>query len=190
MSITAIGTRSYQNKGELIIDWKPRYKYPHQALYDNNIGSGLDSQAAFNELFEWKNGRNLSKRKMGVVNGFWNKRHHLAQLKEAEPIDLDLFENYFKPKDSSCIWKIFLLHIAQPERMPIFDQHVFRAFHFIENNEVKEIPEKHAEKFKIYRNQYLPWFNKIINQHKFKCKEIDNALFAFGKMIKILNFNH
>ncbi len=122
------------------------------------------------------------------VDRYWERKTVLLKLQKN--LDWKLFESSFFPDDNSCIWKIFLLHIAIPSQIPIYDQHVYRAFEFIHTGKVREIPSKDKDKYAHFKNHYYPWFQQIRKDYKFEVKFIDDACFAFGKTVKILNRKH
>ncbi|MBK7344264.1 MAG: hypothetical protein IPJ06_14940 [Saprospiraceae bacterium] len=130
MNVHGIGTKRYSNIKEIIKDWQPVYKYRRPELYEDNIGNGLDSKEYFQKLFNWKNGRKLSKSKQELINRFWKKKSVLLSLRDN--IDMVQFVAEFNPGKNACIWKLFLLHIDRPDEYPIYDQHVYRAYEFIE----------------------------------------------------------
>ena len=81
--------------------------------------------------------------------------------------------------------KVFLLHIINPDEYPIYEQHVHRAFKYLENNRIEEISKSNNEKYNVYFNEYLQFFNEFRRKaNKFSVKEIDEALWTFGKYIK------
>lgn len=97
----------------------------------------------------------------------------------------DFFESF---KDVSAVWKIFLLHIINPDRYPIYDQHIHRAFRYLNNLDYRNIDHKSISdknKIEFYTGEYLPFIESVIQPHKnIDIKKIDEALFTFGKFIK------
>ncbi len=82
------------------------------------------------------------------------------------------------------IWKIFLLHIIKPHEFPIYDQHVYRAYKYIEKNTIEEISNVNRNKYQNYLNQYLVFFDELkLKAKECESKEIDEALWAFGKIL-------
>jgi hypothetical protein len=90
-------------------------------------------------------------------------------------------------------WRIFLFHIARPFEYPIADQNVFRTFKTHKKvNEPKDFKE-----YKLYKDYFFevskyagvitgePTGDESnIKDIVAKLKEVDNALFAFGKFLK------
>ena len=57
------------------------------------------------------------------------KRDLINSYKSAQDLDLENFNKDFK--NLSAVWKIFLLHIIKPSKFPVYDQHIHRAYNFI-----------------------------------------------------------
>jgi hypothetical protein len=169
--------------------WSPQYSYSNEDRYLNHIKTVLDSKDSFVELFKWKNGTGdvIYVKKMNVVLGFWDKVEVLRELKRE--FDWDLFEREFEPQKNSPIWKLFLLHLVNPNKFPIFDQHVYRSFHFFETGLIEKIPSSSKLKYQIYKNEYLGWFNNIQEEFNILPKEMDKSFFSYGQMLKrIMNY--
>jgi hypothetical protein len=92
------------------------------------------------------------------------------------------FKNEFA--DISAIWKLFLLHIIAPNIYPIFDQHVYRACIYLTTQKLKEIPLSNNKKEQIYFQDYLEFFNDIVATSQLPRKQVDEALFSFGRFLK------
>lgn len=166
---------------EFIQFWSSLYNYPKENLYTNRIEKQKFTPEDIEKLFEWKNGSSLSQKKKESLKKIISKIHIINQLKLN--FNIDTFLREFN--EISAIWKIFLLHITVPQNYPIFDQHVYRAFYFLQNNQVKDIPSINATKEKIYFNEYEKFFNSLAHTHtEVNRKKIDEALWAFGKFIK------
>ncbi len=186
MNVHGIGTKQYTDVKELIDDWRSKYNYRRPKLYDDNIDKGLDSKRYFQKLFIWKNGRALSKSKQELINGFWKKKKVLLSLRNSS--SLDQFQIAFNLSESACIWKTFLLHIVRPDKYPIYDQHVYRAYMFIDTGQIQEIPASSKQKYDHYLNHYLPWFDGVRKANPSNTvKQIDEALFAYGKALKVIS---
>ena len=98
------------------------------------------------------------------------------------------------PKDTSAetflaqfatggvIWRIFWLHCWQPDRFPIYDQHVHRAMMLIEDREPDDLAAKDDKrKIRLYLDRYLPFHRRFAGSDQ---RSVDRALWAFGKFIK------
>ena len=173
------------NPKRFVNEWSKLYDYGMEDVYSSNIDLGLKNYKSFFDLYRWKNGvYNISTKKTRVIEEFWNKRKTLKELQNS--FDWTLFENEFKPEKSSCIWKIFLLHIISPTNFPIFDVHVYRFHHFITNNKIKEIPNNQQSKYNYYKNEYFPWFNSIRENEGLNPKKMDESFFKMGQVLKSL----
>ncbi len=82
--------------------------------------------------------------------------------------------------------KIFLLHIIKPNYYPIYDQHIHRAYSFINGKDFRGISSDMYDKKKLtfYFNEYLPFVRRMNIQD---LKEMDEAFFAFGQFLNIGN---
>jgi hypothetical protein len=160
--------------------WKEQYSYPNSHWYYDNINLTKYNHHNICDLFCWKNGMNLSHPKQLVVNSIALKLDFVNQLKQQ--YDEDFFVREFGYL--SAIWQVFLRHIIQPAQFPIFDQHVYRAFRYLQRQEKDEIPNNKVLKLKIYFEQYLAFYLDMEeNTELFTGKEIDDALWAFGKFL-------
>ncbi len=173
------------NPKEFVQNWSKYYNYSNETLYSTNIKVGLENYESFLNLFRWKNGiSNISKKKLIVINKFWDKIDVLKKLQNS--FDWVEFETNFEPKKSSPIWKIFLLHIIDPFNFPIFDVHVFRFHHFLIKKEIREIPNNHSKKYEYYKSEYLIWFTKLRDDFALDPKKMDESFFKFGQTLKPL----
>ncbi|MBK7764108.1 MAG: hypothetical protein IPI46_12320 [Bacteroidetes bacterium] len=188
MSQYHIKIEGISNPNKFIDDWSVTYKMKGEEKYIDNIEDGFQSDKSLKKLLEWKNGTGdrISDNKMKLVNDFLSKRNTLNTLKIN--FNFNEFEKQFNPQKSSSIWKIFLLHIIDPANHPIFDQHVYRSFKFFQTGKVEyELPkDKHKEVYRIYKEEYLPWFNELKLKYNLEPRKIDKSLFSFGQVLKRL----
>ena len=164
---------------DFICFWSSFYHYPREHLYAERIQKDEFTVDDITKLFEWKNGTPLSQKKMTSLKGITDKIHLVNKLKAN--FNLGTFENEFS--SISAIWKIYLLHLIAPMTFPIFDQHVCRAFYFMTENKLKEIPITNKRKEKLYFGHYVDFFNNLVDE-KMSRKKIDEALWALGKFLK------
>jgi len=162
--------------------WADLYGYKSEHFYDDNIHNPLFTSADITQLYHWKNGSVLSQYKEKALRTkVLLKLDIINKLKSK--FCMETFQSEFETM--STIWKIFLLHIIVPEQYPIFDQHVYRAFHYLKENCIQEIPDKDPEKEKIYFESYVPFFNNLAEKNtEFSRKRIDEAIWSFGKFLK------
>jgi hypothetical protein len=156
-----------------IKSWLQLYTYPDYDVYQSLISKPEFEYSDLLKLFQWKNGMELSGKKSTAF-----EQHIASQLplinQLKKNIDRDVFDDQFWPV--GAIWKIFLLHIIDPA-FPIFDQHVYRAFAYLQLAEKKELPYASDLRLKIYDEQFLPFFFDLQDLAPgCTAKQIDNAL--------------
>ena len=169
---------------EFISFWSKLYAYDNAVLYDK-IHHKVLSEKDIKDLYQWKNGMKLSQAKEKSLNTkIISKIDIINSLRVTAEIDLDYFLKEFK--EVSVVWKVFLLHIISPTMYPIYDQHIHRAYRFM-NNEASDgikASMNEATKLKFYFEEYYPF----VKQSKIKdLKKMDEAFFAFGQFINIGN---
>jgi len=158
---------------QVFIDyWASHYSYKLESVYTENIGKKLTSERLLC-LFEWKNGGKISNHKLASIqdNYIGNRKTELEELKNRY-----LNEN----NPGGPIWNIFYLHCLEPNLFPIFDQHTYRSMYFIKELKIKEIPNTKKEIYKLYSNEYIPFYDMF----EFEKRKIDKALFTFGQYLK------
>lgn len=158
--------------------WSKRYEYSQADIYDARINKKKLNTEDILELYKWKNGGKLSQKKLASVKRIAKKLNVINKLKSK--YDAEIFEEHFKKM--TAIWKIFLRHIILPKKFPIFDQHVYRAHHYLITGKVKEIKASNKLKEIVYID-YAAFFNAITKKG-LKPKKVDEALWAFGKFLK------
>ena len=111
-----------------------------------------------------------------MLKNFVARRSELATV----PADEAPAQTLARFRNGGAIWRIFWLHCWQPERFPIYDQHVHRAMRFLEAEVIEGIPAKDPDKIRAYVGQYLPFHARFncLNQ-----RAVDKALWSFGKFI-------
>lgn len=150
-------------------------------LYSDRIHKNKFTKTDIKMLFEWKNGMKVNGHvpKQASIDKVISRLTHVNKLKTQ--FDLLYFKKHFS--DIAAIWQIFLLHIIQPTKFPIFDQHVYRAHVFLIKNAITEIPNHQPHKLKYYHDSYLPFFDTLKSEIN-DLRKIDLALWAFGKFLK------
>ena len=169
---------------EFISFWSKLYVYDNAVLYERIHNTTL-SENDLKDLYKWKNGMKLSQAKEKSLNTkIISRLETVNNLRAASNFDLEYFLKEFK--QVSVVWKVFLLHILKPNRFPIYDQHVHRAYRFINNQSSNGIKASMNEsvKLKFYFEEYYPF----VRQSKITdLKKMDEAFFAFGQFINIGN---
>ncbi len=165
---------------EFVAFWAGRYTDYDDEFYMANAGQEL-TEARILDLFKWKNGTNLSGRKRdSVMKNFVARTHELADRRNQTASQL--LEHF---AEGGVIWRIFWFHCWQPERFPIYDQHVHRAMRFILSGVKEEIAKRDQEKIRAYIEEYIPFHARFEGLPQ---RSVDKALWAFGKFISENNF--
>jgi hypothetical protein len=172
---------------EFVAHWKAMYNYSSKnESYDTYV---LNRPVAFvfeadhiRELYRWKNntGDRLAAPKAASVE---NKIvPHLEVIQQLyDRWDDSKFDTYFG--GVSTVWQTYLMHIIQPARFPIFDQHVYRAYTYLQTGNAEELKGTTKRTLALYR-QYQTFFDDIQGQSRCDPRDLDKALWAFGKFIK------
>jgi hypothetical protein len=184
-------TNTSATTDDFIAFWCKQYRYKNEHLYSNNIQAKNWEKKNILELFEWKNGTPLSAKKEKSVQAIIADLPTIHELRRNW--NRELFDQKFNIR--TAVWKIFLMHIIQPVKFPIFDMHVFRAYNYLMKLEGKELKQyTEPEKYTLYESKYLLFYNEIEKNTSHTAKEIDKALWAFGKFISLypdmLNYTH
>ena len=169
---------------EFISFWSKLYVYDNAVLYERIHNKTL-SEDDLKDLYKWKNGMKLSQAKEKSLNTkIIIKLEIVNNLRAASNFDLEYFLKEFK--QVSVVWKVFLLHILKPNRFPIYDQHVHRAYRFINNQSSNDIRASMKESLKLefYFEEYYPF---VRQSQMTDLKKMDEAFFAFGQFINIGN---
>ena len=158
-----------KNFDDFINHWSSKYSYPNECKYENNVGKPLTERSRL-ELFKWKNGSNISQRKMNsILNNYPLSFTGNEEMR---------YLNY--TKEGGAIWNIFYIHCLKPEKWPIFDQHTFRAMKYMQTGKIIEIGNDKS-KYESYTKEYIPF---IQNFKSVGARKLDKALFSFGQFLK------
>jgi len=159
---------------EFLDHWSAKYRDPRDRdKYDTLVGRLPLTEDARLHLFEWKNGSILSAYKLASVK----KNYPLSFQKD------QLAQRYLDPRASGgAIWNIFYMHCIDPETWPIFDQHTYRAMHFMKVGEIRNISFDKANVYESYQSEYIPFVKALASHDQ---RKIDKALHAFGQFLKI-----
>jgi hypothetical protein len=187
---------NYSNFAHKILNSETQYKSNKaiiSALFNDMSTNDFESVVRnritiidIQNLYKWKNGMKLSvlkqksldtkiKAKLTIINTF----------KKSETIDLEAFQIEFK--NITAVWKIFLLHIIKPNKYPIYDQHIHRAFLFIHNEDWSKITNTMSVQAKeqFYFERYLQF---VEAQNIKDLKRLDEAFFAFSQFLNTRNY--
>lgn len=190
---------SKDKKNEFVKFWAEFYDFPVNRNTIEGDYNSLISKIEFDEndiekLFNWKNNMPIIVR--GEDGQEIKKHQHKSKFLDkakAKLTTINKFKKDFNPDEfnltfnGSTIWKVFLLHIIDHIKFPIFDQHVYRAYYFLERGNLDGFIElekiSNSQKMKIYKDEYMPFF-KDFNNVLLENRKSDKALWAFGKFLK------
>ena len=162
---------------EFVTFWAKQYFYKNDDLYTQNIGKSL-SYETIQKLFLWKNGGPLSGlKKKSVQENFASRLSELTKL--PRDCGAESFLNLFAT--GGAIWRIFFLHIWQPNKYPIYDQHVHRSMCFLKNGRMEEIGQNADGIIESYIRSYLPFYAEFPTM---PVRSVDKALWMFGRFLK------
>jgi len=187
VSYYAVVQKEQFNPEEFVRQWSSLYQYDQEGLYEANITGPLTPEKV-ELLFKWKNGMPIAEKKMQSVRQFI-KGLCVLNGPDFNPAADEFLNERFR--EGGAIWRIFFLHCWKPDTYPIFDQHVYRAMCFIEQDEIREIPTHENEKIKIYLNRYCDFIQTQFANYQpantsssVRLKKIDESLVTFGRFIK------
>ena len=168
--------------------WSKLYSYSNEAIYNKSIVKETLTNTDIQNLYKWKNGMKLSVLKQKSLDTkITSKLSIINALKNDANLDIEYFKNQFR--NISAVWKIFLLHIIEPNKYPIYDQHIHRAFLFIHKENWSNISNtsiNNKAKEQFYFERYLPF---IESQNIKDLKKLDEAFFAFGQFLNTRNYS-
>jgi hypothetical protein len=79
---------------------------------------------------------------------------------------------------------MYLMHLVQPQRHPVFDPYVYRAHCYLQTGKGKELKGPDAEQLAFYK-RYRAFFGRIRRAHpQLDPRLIDKALWVFGRFLK------
>lgn len=164
--------------------WSKQYKYKgDEDKYLSNIKLAQFDRCHIEALYRWKNGTELNTAKRGFVSKITDN-DNLKVVNDLKACwDKEIFEIVFG--SATAIWKIFLMHIINPEQFPIFDMHVYRAYVSIINKAKGELKSfNESDKYQIYLDDYLAFY-KSLEYEGMDHLMADRALWAYGKFISL-----
>jgi len=186
MNLPILHNTSSKDVNAFINYWEKFYDERYKEDYFEIITKPVWEISDIDRLFKWKNNMGKKEKKLGktkriyvekvVANLDWvNENRHKISYPD--------FVNRFKKLGP--IWSITLLHAMEPLSYPIYDQHVHRAYCFLEGKELEELKTKDV--YTRYQNEYLLFFKTftfdVVKEYA-QMKKVDNALWAFGKYLK------
>ncbi|NTS42736.1 hypothetical protein HRG84_17690 [Flavisolibacter sp. BT320] len=167
------------NSRKFVEYWSAQYDYPDMDVYEESIVKTPVTAERLITLFTWKNGMPLSgKKEQALRDKIISKLTVIQTL--SDNYNEALFDQHFGKL--RIVWRVFLLHIINPERFPIFDQHVYRAYRCL--MDISEVGREEEPKLTMEAyNEYCKFYREIVKQCDFSSKTVDDALWAFGKFL-------
>jgi hypothetical protein len=169
----------FTNLRAFLEHWASRYDDANdKVFYDPNIGK--TDEHSLIELFKWKNGGNISRKKLETIH-----KNYLGRRVE----DADLEARYLDAgQGNGAIWNIFFLHCRCPEVYPIYDQHAHRAMVYMQQHvicEPRDDLNKQPRAF-VYQSyaRYRIFIDHIRRATDPELRPIDRALYTFGQFLK------
>jgi hypothetical protein len=164
-----------------IDSWEKLYNYGNGDAYTSAIAKTSFNYDDLVQLYVWKNGMTLSAEKSASFEKYIASQIDVIN-KLKQSFHRDLFDQHFG--SLRAVWRIFLLHIINAD-YPIFDQHVYRAFAYIQHAEKRQLPSSQSKCMDIYDKEFIPfiWDLKELSPNH-SLTQIDHALWAFGKFLK------
>ena len=172
---------SHADRTEFVEFWRCVYGDDKtEKLYSENIRRELTEQSIL-QLFEWKNTTRLSKRKEASVRRNFIEPLQAGRLENIQPDQSreDLLAHF---PEGGVIFRIFWLHCLQPDRFPIYDQHVHRAMAYLLKWPQVDIPDYDPTKVNIYIEKYLPFTEMFDGCDR---RKTDRALWTFGRFLSL-----
>jgi hypothetical protein len=160
-------------------------------VYERNLNiSGLLKPHSVTTLLEWKLAFLHRTEREDLVTQLtvrvWRELESFNRFRLLQEVSEEQFNGFWnlcqglaKDVQRGFVIGAFLVHIARPLDCPIVDQHVLRAYHFIEHGEVVD-PVQNLETYVKYRT----FFHQFREQSQNNSRDVDKALMAFGKTLQ------
>jgi len=107
-------------------------------------------------LFLWKNGMELSKDKIEIVENVKERVKELNDFRKIIEPTWKHFDDFYQNIALNCVktkapvFSLFIVHIAHPINYPIIDQNVIRAYNYLIKRYESEVKPRNY--LKIYNN--------------------------------------
>lgn len=124
----------------------------------------------------------LSKKHQSLIKRAIEKVHDINLFKKSQ-MSLEDFQDtlkYISP--NGPVIQLFICHICNPEKFPLFDRHVYRAFQYFKTGRIQQ-GSLNKKIIDSYYDSYSRFFNSLHARYRrlYSRKEIDSALMVFGK---------
>ncbi len=184
------------NWQEFINFWKEYYYDPQnqdKKYYFPHLRKRVFKSEDVICLLKWKLQNTYhfhSKRYKELVNKYINQ---INNFKNNKNINFNDFLTEVAEKFSKQLpIKIFILHICQPNKFPIIDQHTYRSFIFLTENKIIKGQIPYNADLDEYQ-KFRKFIFKIQRKTDINLRHIDRGLMVFGSFLnnskKNLNIN-
>src|SRR5262245_16095000 len=126
-------------RGEFVRFWERLYPDSMENYYQASIGRPLTDEL-IGEWFAWKNGKPLSAAKTRTVRRYFTPGGFIPGAADTDGLA------EFLNLPGGVVWRSFWLHLHDPRRFPIYDQHVHRAMAYVLEWPGREIPPHNPAK--------------------------------------------
>lgn len=159
------------------------YKSPFELNYDKHIKIGKPfTHKDILELFEFVYHTGLGRiRTAAIKEKIYPHLDYMNDMKFEASINLEEFESKFDK--SPPVTKIFLLHIINPNKYPLYDQNIHNAYNYIHGIDINTpFPRRPDAHMKFYFKKLLPFIES--QKGNLSLKRIDEGLNTFGQLVK------
>lgn len=189
-------------RNDFVEQWTRFYGLPNikldQKLYITSIrdlDKGDYTLKELESLFEWKAGAQFAEKgkkfarsiDIDALNQFRRNlksidSENCAELKSMVDVFYRVYCAPLTQSKNSFIWPLFVVHLAAPDYIPIFDQHAWRAYRII----TKRIPFNGLAGLAQFEDfwDYVCWFSWQLRDGSLSSRELDRALWGFGMQLR------
>jgi hypothetical protein len=163
------------------IQWLRHWRREYYERYDRENYTTLVTKSILSredvlKMLGWKSPRFGKKVKRKISSSkYLDKLNMLRINKIWKEDELDDFVRIFYPRypKEAPIFGSFIKHVLKPDDFPIYDEYVHAAFHVLNGTSQRNcLMDCYPE--------YCDFFKKTKKKLKCSCKELDEALWAFG----------
>ena len=190
----------YVPTSEFVDFWEPLYLTRFRSeeeyrlaeeRYSRNVKEVEEiTEENIHALFRWKLGQDWEKASWKRKSAFQKAIDNLDRLNEFKRLQrvtdaqVEGFLRFLSGITSGRIYKPLFFHICRPLEFALYDQHVYRGWHFLVHFEIKEVPED-FEVYKQYNRFFAEHAQRMDSDDQWAARRrLDKALMAFGTFLK------
>ncbi len=129
-------------------------------------------------LFEWKNGRKLSRAKKRAPERL---KRRLPALNSIRGASYDVLWPEVQELTEAPVWGRFICHLVSPEQCPIWDRNVLRAYQVIRRRAVDPDGIYDDDAYRDYMRFFRTAEKRVSRKGGLPAfRRLDQALFSFG----------